>query len=221
MTLNKRKSGYSKGFTFIELIVVMAVVVIMTMVALGYFGNADRLARLNYSTDSLISAIIEQLQLSKSGNAVVQSKSNLLGRGLQSQPTLLCYALKIVKGKGSDNLGSVDVGTSDYNGQTDKCDQVGKNAWQPREVTGQTVILQNLEFKKQSDSENTAYSQMELYFKPPFGYIYKLYSGKFTPLRSGILTVVLSSMEVSGISSTVKMNMATGRVYKDVSNVVK
>ncbi len=143
----KRVGGLVRAFTLIELMIVMAIIALLTVLALSNYASVQAAARLDFATDALVASLREQMMLAKSGRT--------------EDRKLQCFAVKF------GGEGGFEVGSSEYkavDGQkVDECDDVA--SWQQKDFVGNGVKMKVGEV---GGSATHGFS-VEIYFKPPFG----------------------------------------------------
>jgi len=206
-----------KGFTLIELLIVIAIMALLTLLAMANYSGVQRQVRLDFAADSLVSAIKEQIVYAKSGQVV----SRVDGAG--TKQISQCFALKL-KAEPSGGLWS---GQSDYVGVTggatpglgvDTCTILGADGWMERTIFDSGIKLKTIKIKNNSaDTGTLAPDEKELYFKPPFGQVLGVESGALKPVSGQIWEFTIEAADESASelkTRIVEYNTATGEVKK-------
>ncbi len=177
------------GFTLVELMIVLAIVMILTLIAVGSYGGVIRRARLNFAADTLVSLIKEQAILARSGE---QTKSDVTK----------CFWLSI-------DTDSVSTAETDYIGVKDQkadfCEDVGVNKWRERELLSET-------FKLGINGNRNSVSELVLAFKPPFGKVFDSLNQALD--EEYVITITYQDDSIED-QRTVIYSTATGDVYKE------
>ncbi|MCC6643541.1 prepilin-type N-terminal cleavage/methylation domain-containing protein [Candidatus Peregrinibacteria bacterium] len=184
------------GFTLLELLIVMAIIALLAVLAITSYAGVQRSARIGYAADSLVATIREAQVLARSG-----ARSE--GGGLQ------CTVVKLASG--SDSEAGLFSAVSAYKSAEDACEN--SSQWRKNDFFDENTLLKSLEAVG-LNSGLTVGDELELYFKPPFGQVYLMTSGGFTPLTSGILTFVVGAEDKVDFDQMVKYDLATNEVNR-------
>lgn len=188
--------GSQPGFTLLELLIVMAIIAILTLMAVTSYAGVQRSARTGYAADSLVAAIREAQTLARSG---VRAEDG----GLQ------CNTVKLASGSGGD--GGLWSAVSSYLPATDSCETIVN--WRKNDFFDENTVIKSIGASGLS-SGLTIGDEMELYFKPPFGQVYLPSSSGFVPLTSGILTLVVGAPDKTDFDQSVQYDLATNEVNR-------
>lgn len=148
-----RKKSF-QAFTLIELLVVMMIIVILTLVSVANFGSAQYQAKLDYTTDSVVAILREQMQLARSGRVV--------GNELQ------CYGVRVSDGKLEIGQGKFEAVSVD---KVNKC-TINDADWKAflSSDTGVGGVKLGVEVKIDDLTFYSALSDKKtLFFIPPYG----------------------------------------------------
>ncbi len=74
-----------RGFTLVELMIVIMIVMILTVLTMGSYAGVQRSARLDYAADTFVAVMKEQMTLARSGR-------------VDAADELLCFAVKVEGG---------------------------------------------------------------------------------------------------------------------------
>lgn len=185
-----------KGFTLVEMMIVIAIVAILATIAIANYGSVRQKAKLDIVADTLVSIIKQQQSNAKNGKGGGVVSPTTAGLGADSGLSgVKCYGLFFQTSQTTDkpyaslvSAPYVAVGT---NG-ADYCD-TGSEISQP--------VTEMEDFSITSlKKDNVETPELEFYFKPPFGKPFLAGAGSST----ADLTTVLSSQIDITLSSKTK-----------------
>ncbi len=192
----KRLQGRArKGFTLVELLIVISIIGMLTVLAVGNYIGVEQQARVEFATDTLVSTIREAQVMARSGQRSTDSGG---------QQVLQCYVVKIVTGTGV--TAGLYFGQGDYlavQGDTvDSCQTVGDENLRKSEVFNEKVIIVG-------DGGEKTY-----YFKPPFAQILEQGGGQLVAVQSQKLQMTVQDVDSPEYSRAVIFDLATGEVKR-------
>lgn len=195
-------SGQKRGFSLIELLIVICIIAIMTVIAVANYAAVERQARVEFATDTLVSTLREVQVLARSGNLVMAESAV----SAEQKPVLQCYAVKIVTGTDEDKAGLFTSPTNYISVQGDTVDTcqtvAGPEFWRKSQVfTGKVILL--------GGGEEKVY-----YFKPPFGQILEDQQGDLIKPASQIITFTVGDVDSPDMNRQVEFDLSTGAVRR-------
>ncbi len=146
---------HKKGFTLIELLLVVAIIGILSVIALTSFSGITRSMKLDMATDMLVSAIKQQQGLVKSGRVDVS--------GSGQPETTVCRGIRFSTGE----LKTVNLITLEYfkispdKQHADVCDSVSAASLQEFTAASDFRIDSIMVY-------GVSKQQVDILFKPPF-----------------------------------------------------
>lgn len=209
-----------RGFTLVEMLVVITIVAILAFLAVSSYGVARKQAQLDIAVDSVISLMREQQGLAKSGRVVPGgdvSGGSALGT---SESEKNCYGLRFVGDpeEGGNAISVIempyyklDVSTKkvdycDLSAATDKM----SDAWKEIEVKEITQY-----------GDNNQKTELYVVFKPPFGKLVLTDSpsGELKPAVVGNdplikISIGLANLEEERVFQIDSITGLTERVYE-------
>ncbi len=224
------EDGAQAGFTLIELLIVILVMSLLTVLAVGSYAGVQRQARVDFAADTLVSALREQSLLARSGRTSWDAGAGAGASG-DAVGKLQCFALSIVAGtKGGLWSASTDyvglpkpqnglIGGQNFEADQvragtgiDTCETVKEDAvWQKRDIFDGDIIVKS--FAQDGGPAGDDKIQ-ELYFKPPFGQVYRDGAGGLEALREGIFTYVVGAADRPDFDRKVQFDVSTGEAKK-------
>lgn len=189
-TLSFRNNG--RGFTLLELVIVIAIVGILASLALASYANIRRQAKLDLAFDGLVTMIKEQSSKAKSGR-------------LQNGSQLSCYGFSIEKKQDATSVQTFSMPyISISQNQADVCDPAKKAVLVSSFL--EDVVVKDITLN------GRALDQAEVTFKPPFG---KAFAASGTPLAD-IFTemTVLLGYPGSNDDRKLRYDAVTGNVTR-------
>lgn len=181
-----KKTSLKSGFTLLELLIVMAIMALLAMMAINAYAGVQRNARIGYAADSLVASIREAQTLARSG----VHEDGATG-GLQ------CFAVKLSSGK-------LETARTAYQPSTDSCATAA--GWAVNTFFDQNTVLKSVSAPYDSG--------LELYYKPPFGQVYRYDGSGFLPLVSGKIDFVVGVPDKADFDLKVQYDLATGSVAR-------
>ena len=181
-----KKTRSKSGFTLLELLIVMAIMAILAIMAISAYSGVQRGARIGYAADSLVASIREAQTLARSGV-----------REGGAAGVLQCFAVKMAAGK-------LETARTNYVPATDSCEVAA--AWALNDFFDENTVLKSLSVPYESG--------LELYYKPPFGQVYRLVGSDFMPLTSGKVDLVVGSPDKADFDLKVQYDLGTGSISR-------
>ncbi len=153
-----KDSVNKKGFTLIEMLIVISIISLLAVMAVSSFGAAQKKARLDIAVDSIMSVLKEQQGKAKTGR---QGS----GGSADSLPGALCYG--VVFQTAVPYVQTVTVPyrsvANDKSAKADYCDAITSPALVILPVTEDIVL------KQIQQGSADAGEKLVLMFKPPLG----------------------------------------------------
>ena len=181
-----KKPSAQKGFTLLELLIVMAIMAILAIMAINAYAGVQRGARIGYAADSLVASIREAQTLARSG-----------AREGGATGVLQCFAVKLKDNK-------LETARTSYLPGTDSCETAA--GWLPNDFFDENTVLKSLSAPYDSG--------LELYYKPPFGQVYRYDGSGFLPLVSGKIDMTVGAPDRPDFDLDIVYDLATGAVSR-------
>lgn len=199
-TIRLREPSLKPGFTLIEILIVLSIIMLLTILAVANYSAVERSARIGFAADSLVSSLREAEVLSKSGRRVTDSAGKQI---------LQCQAVKIVSGTGSNS--GLYMGESDYVGlpkdatagtAVDTCMIIDNSKWRKTDVFNDQIVIIG------DGSEQT------FYFKPPFGQIYSENGGILSKAAAEKVRFSVGALDNADSQQKIEFDLTTGNVAR-------
>ncbi len=181
-----QQTSSKSGFTLLELLIVMAIMALLAIMAINAYAGVQRSARIGYAADSLVASIREAQTLARSGV-----------RAGGATGVLQCFAVRLAAGK-------LETARTAYQTLTDSCANAA--GWIVNDFFDQNTVLKSVSAPYDSG--------LELYYKPPFGQVYRHDSSGFLPLVSGKIEMVVGAPDKADFDLKVQYDLATGSVAR-------
>jgi prepilin-type N-terminal cleavage/methylation domain-containing protein len=187
-----------KGFTLIEILIVIAIIGTIITVGVGSYGIARKKVQLDVAANTLESVIVEAREKTRSG---IYQKSGEITQGVS-----YCFGINVTNGK------YIDLYRAPYNRLSPKHNQCDKSK---RELVKEIKHDENLVVKGIEFFGNEVSDVIEIYFAPPKAEIELPVTliGTDKPLLK--VVVGFKNAEQASEKRMVILNLLTGNVYTD------
>lgn len=205
-TIRLREPSLKPGFTLIEILIVLSIIMLLTILAVANYSAVERSARIGFAADSLVSSLREAEVLSKSGRRVTDSAGKQI---------LQCQAVKIVSGTGSNS--GLYMGQSNYIGlpeegavekAVDSCKPVGDLDWRKNDIFNDRIIIID------DGNEDGNGNGQTFYFKPPFGQIYREVGGGLAKAAAEKVRFSVGALDNADSQQKIEFDLTTGNVAR-------
>ena len=213
MNLAKRKLVARKGFTLIELMIVIAIIGIMAVISIESFEASLRYAKFDIATDMLVSTLKQQQSGAKNGKIDYTNVANNY-----DSKQAKCYGVIINR---SNEVGKqVQLYSSNYVAvgtvKADYCDDVQQENIMP--------FTDNQDFKiigfEQNGQENSG-TKLDINFKPPLANANVMLSSLFNVVHAeGLSEAKINDKNIKSISDTKNSDVLKDVIVSGSSNNV-
>jgi prepilin-type N-terminal cleavage/methylation domain-containing protein len=186
-----------KGFTLIEIIIVLGIIGLVAVISVASYGIAKRKVELDIAADSVQSLIAEARDKSKSG----YTKGEEL-----SDTTSLCFGIFAEVGR------NIELFNTPYNKLNKKCEKDNlnfiKTGFQNKQIFMKEIYFYGEPLEK----------DLTIFFKPPYGeieFVDTADTGKFNEEPLVKFVIGYRDLEGSIYLRQILLNIITGNVYAE------
>lgn len=189
-----QKAKTKRGFTLIEMLIVISIIAILAFLGIDSFTDAQRRARLNVGAESLASMIKAQIENVRDGIAVDDGNGG---------KTLNCYGFEVA---GTGDATVLNTLKAPYVGKTDACDLSHSSKTVFDGFNGLKVVEMDLAGTKSNDP-------LAVYFKPPFATAFQVEQADLSDSKFTSLVALKIQTVAGGLSKTVTFDPTTNKTY--------